>query len=149
MRLDDEVQWEKISVDRDQKPLPPNEYMCLVREANDEAPSDAGKQPFVLIIAEVQEGEFMGREIRDYIYPKTKKGTVNKTAMGQIKEWADATVGADRLSSKDFDTKEFEGHTVRILTKLESYEKDDTTPGAAPGAKKSFQTHKIAKVMRA
>lgn len=150
MRLDNEVQWEEISTNvRDQTPLPPNEYMCLVREANDETPTEAGKQPFLLIIAEVTEGEHKGREIRDYIYPKTKKGQVNKMGMGQIKEWAEATVGAGRLSSPDFDTKEFEAHSVRIITELEAYDVEDSTPGAAPGAKKSKQRTKIKKVMKA
>lgn len=147
MRLDEQVEWDKISTERDRPALPPNEYICLVKSVEDDVAATG--TPKTTIVAVVTEGEHVDREIWDQIYPKTKKGGVNKIAMGQIKEWAAATVGMDRLSAKDFDTKEFEGHTVRIITELGSYEVDDVTPGAAPGAKKSKAKSQIKKVMKA
>jgi hypothetical protein len=147
MRLDEQVVWEKISTQRESV-LPAGDYLCVIKSVEDDT-TETSQLPRTTVKAEVVEGDHAGREIWDGIVMKTKKGEVNKRAMGAIKEWALATVGAERLAAPDFDTKEFEGHTVRIVTKIGSYDEDDPTPGAAPGAKRSKPKTEIVKILRA
>lgn len=148
MRLDEQVEWEKISTERERPPLPANTYLCLVTEVTDDI-TQTSQLPRTTIVAVVQEGEFKDREIWDQIIMKTKKGGTNKAGMGQIKEWAEATVGLTRLASPDFDTKEFEGNTVKIITEMGSYQVDDPSPTAAPGKQISKPKTVIKKVLKA
>lgn len=87
-----------------------------------------GKQPAFIIVSEVTQGERIGAQIQDYIYLQTKDGKPNKSGLGRIKAYAEATVGNERANAKDFDTDELIGNQYDGVMEEESYTDTKVTP---------------------
>lgn len=96
------------------------------------------KQPALIFISEVVEGDREGAQVHDYLYMKTKKGAPNKIALGRIKMYAEAILGEQAANNpKGIDTDELINGEFDGLVKIETYQKDnpDGSGTKVPGSK--------------
>lgn len=86
------------------------------------AASGGKKNPALIIISEVVEGDRVNTEYHDYIYPLKQDGTPSKRGLGQIKAYAEALLGAEAANSPDgIDAAAFVDGEFDGTMKAESY----------------------------
>jgi hypothetical protein len=102
------------------------------------------KQPAVIFISEVSEGDRAGTEVQDYQYFKTKEGKPNKRALSRLKAYAEAIQGQEAANSpQGINTDTLPGGEFIGIMEVESYMDNKVSP---PVQKSSVKLAKILPV---
>lgn len=97
------------------------------------------KLDMVTVVYKVAEGDFKGRQIRDYFVLETKQHEANEAGLRGFKRLVVAALGEERANAEDFDTDELQGMRVTAVIKQDSYEDEDT--------KEEIINNKIKKIL--
>lgn len=135
-----EADFSKISTDFEA--LPNNVYRVKIMELT-EGETKENKLPSLSFEHEVQEGEFKGRKLFDFVTLKQKDGKPNNIGLGRVKAYAAAILGDEAANAGAIDTDAFKGSIVEVVVEIETYTK---TPEKGGGEGKR---NKIVKVLKA
>lgn len=109
-------------------PLPDGDYECVVKEMTDEITKE-NKLPMVKVTLEVDDAkhpEAAGRQLFDNLVLQQKDGKPNKVGLGQLKAYAEATLGEEAANSPEgIETEPMVNSRVIAVVKLRSWEKKD------------------------
>lgn len=101
-------------------PLPEAAYQLEIAEV--EVGQSKSKLDMVTVTYKVTEGDFKGRQLRDYFVLETKEHQPNESGLRTLKRLIVASLGEDRANSEDFDTDELQGAIVTGFVKQEDYD---------------------------
>lgn len=122
------IQHDFTQISSSMEPLPDGEYECVVKEIDGNAVSKESSLPMVKVTLEVDDPKFpdySGRLIFDQFTLQTKEGKPNKVGLGQLKAYAEATLGDEAAnSSEGIDTDAMAGSKVLAVIKLRSWSRE-------------------------
>jgi len=83
-----------------------------------------------IVISEFQDGQYQGKQYRDYINIRTKEGALSDPGLAALKRYFEAIFGKDTVESwtdDDYDTDQLVNKGWRGQVAVESYQKNGET----------------------
>lgn len=144
------VEADFTNISSSTEPLEEGTYRFKLLEVIDQADDEewktknatvVGASPAWIFVSEVQEGDRVGAQHRDYVYLKTKEGKPSKQGLGRVKGYTEAILGKEAANSaKGLDTDPLLLGEYMGFIKKEAYADKSTVP---PTPKTSMKLAKL------
>lgn len=127
--------------------LEDGEYQCVIADV-EEGETKENKLPQVILTLEVNDQNHpahTGHVLKDYLVLVQKNGKPNRIGLGQLKAYAEATIGTEAANNPEgIDTDDLRNGTVLAVVKQRSYDKKN--PDGSPSGEQGM-TNEIAKIL--
>lgn len=128
------------------EPVPDGDYLCVIKEMSEKTTKE-NQLPMIAVTLEVDDPNHpdqQGRLLFDNLVLVQKDGKPNRIGLGQLKAYAEATLGEEAANSPEgIDTEPMVGSQVIASVKLRSWTKGE------PPNQETGQSNEVKKILSA